>query len=316
MTTTTLVSSAALRAAGAVVLAGLVLAAPPTRADAGDVPASPPVHVLAAPVRHVAVAGASLGYRSAGRGPALVLVTGSGSTMAEWDPRLVDALTVQHRVIVFDNRGTGTSTGDVSHLTVALMARDTATLIARLAGGRADVLGWSMGGYVALQLAVDQPARVRRLVLASASAGSTMSRPPTPAALSVLTNPFATTAQRMSILFPAGKQTSAGVWKAGVGAAFAANHFQPATSFSVPAATAAAQARAAGPLWLGRGRGVVARLGSVRARVLVAGGRLDVVVPTENARLLLRRLPHAASAVYTDAGHAFLFQRPAAFAAR
>jgi pimeloyl-ACP methyl ester carboxylesterase len=264
----------------------------------------------------VAVPGARLGYRVAGHGPTLVLVTGSGSTMAEWDPRFVDPLTAGHRVIVFDNRGTGTSSGGVSSLTIALMARDTAALIARLAGGRADVLGWSMGGYVALQLAVDQPARVRRLVLASANPGSTMSTPPTPAALAVLTNPAATEAQRMSILFPPGKMASAGLWLGGVGAAFAANHYSPPTSFAIPPLTAAAQVRAAGALWLGRGRGVVTRLSSVKARVLVAGGRLDVVVPTANARLLLARLPHATSAIYVDAGHAFLFQRPAAFSAR
>lgn len=307
-------------AAGVLTLGSLTaLSAPP--AAAGDLCHLTPdtsrgVNVLTAPVRFVNVPGARLGYRAAGRGTPIVLIPGSSNTMAEWDSRLLNRLATKHRVIIFDNRGTGTSTGKVDHLTVALMSRDTSALIAQVAGGRADVLGWSMGGYVAQQLAIDFPGRVSRLVLASTNPGSPSTSPPTPAALKVLTNPNATQAQRMSILFPPNQQAAAARWTANIGASFAANHYQPYNSFTIPPATATAQVTAAGTLWLGPGKGVLNKLNRIHQPVLIAAGRLDIVSPIANAGLLAGRLPQAKSVIYTDAGHAFLFQYPDGFGKR
>lgn len=300
---------------------GFSMVQPVTAAQAGDLCHVTPdtshgVSVLRSPVKYLNVTGARLGYRAAGRGTPIVLIPGSSNTMAEWDSRLLDRLATKHRVIVFDNRGTGTSTGSVAHLTVALMARDTAQLIAGVAGGRADVLGWSMGGYIAQQLAIDSPGRVRQLVLASTNPGSPTATPPTPAALKVLTNPNATQAQRMSILFPPNQQGAAARWSADIGASFAANHYQPYNSFTIPAATATAQVRAAGPLWLGPGKGVLNNLGQVRQPVFIAAGRNDIVVPVANAWLLRSGLPTAKLVIYPDAGHAFLFQQPDSFGKR
>ena len=296
-------------------------AAPAPPASAGELCSAPPLsltgptpNVLAAPVRYVEIPGARLGYRIAGRGTPLVLIPGSSNTMAEWDPPFLNRLARQHRLIIFDNRGTGTSTGSVSNLTVGLMARDTANFIARVAGPQANVLGWSMGGYVAQRLALDYPGRVRRLILVSTNPGSPAATPPTPAALKILTDPNATQAQRMSILFPKNQQAAGAKWSAAVGAAFAANHYQPGNSFTIPPATATAQINAAGPLWLGPGRGVLNQLQRIQQPVLVAAGRNDVVVPIANVRLFNGRVPHLTTVVYPDSGHAFLFQFPLRFA--
>jgi pimeloyl-ACP methyl ester carboxylesterase len=293
---------------GAVALA--VVASP---VGAAPVRTPRPISVLSQPVRHVTVNHASIGYRIAGSGEPLILISGSGMTMAEWQPSLLDALARRHRVIVFDNRGTGTSTGSVANLSIKRMAADTSSLIARLAGGRSDVLGWSMGGYVAQKLTVTAPKRVRRLGLASTDCGGPTTLPPKPWVLKILTDPDATQAQRLSVLFPPDQAASGQAWMSEVGAAFGRNGYQPSDSFDVRAGTVSAQSKAAGNRWLGTGKGICRGLTQVAQPVLVAAGLDDVVVPARNRRALLRRLPDAKGLAYEDAGHAFLFQPELAF---
>jgi pimeloyl-ACP methyl ester carboxylesterase len=292
---------AILVAAVALLMAGM---AGPAQADSPPAPS-----VLAAPVQTIAVSGAVLGYRVAGTGFPLVLVTGSGSTMAEWDPRMLDQLALTHHVIVFDNRGAGTSTGAVDKLTVALMARDTAQLIALVApGGTADVLGWSMGSYVAQELAITAPSRVQRLVLASADCGGPTTLPPTKQALKILLDPHATAQQRSILLFPANQAAAAGAWGAAIGEAYAAAHYQPSDAFTVRPATMAAQVKASGALWLGKGHGTCSRLGRISQPTLIGLGKQDIVVPAPNHRILMAGIPRATLRSYFDAGHGFLFQ--------
>jgi pimeloyl-ACP methyl ester carboxylesterase len=79
-------------------------------------------------------------------------------------------------------------------------------------------------------------------------------------------------------------------------------------AFSTASATVAAQTRADGPLWFCRGCGAYGKLPRVRARTLVTDGRLDIVEPPENSRIIARRIPGAKLTLYRGAGHAHLFQ--------
>ncbi|HMG30100.1 MAG TPA: alpha/beta fold hydrolase [Jiangellaceae bacterium] len=85
-----------------------------------------------------------------------------------WDPALIDALASARRVITFDNAGVGGSTGRTSN-TVAQMADDAIAFLAAMDLGQVDLLGFSIGGFVAQQIALTRPAIVRRLVVASAA---------------------------------------------------------------------------------------------------------------------------------------------------
>ena len=124
------------------------------------------------PFRTVQVGNISLAYRSFGHGRPLVLIQGSGAAMDVWDPLMIAGLAAERRVIVFDYRGVGGSTDDPSvPMTIDLLAQDTAGLIKALHLRRADVLGWSLGGYVAQRLVELHPERVRRLVLVSTDPG-------------------------------------------------------------------------------------------------------------------------------------------------
>ncbi|MEI6622269.1 MAG: alpha/beta hydrolase [Actinomycetes bacterium] len=294
-------------ASGPTLTAAATNAAPTVSATAGP-------SVLSAPVQYVSVNGARIGYRKAGSGRPLVLIPGSGNTMAEWDPALLDRLARDRKVIVFDLRGAGTSTGSVQGMTIGTLADDVARLINKVSSGRADVLGWSMGGYVAQDLTIRYPHRVRRLILASTNPGGPTTIPPRPWALKIITNPNATFQQRMSVLFPADQLAAAGAWLGRVGAAYAADHYQPPTAFEIPPATLAAQVKAAGPKWLRPGKGTSARLGCIRQRVLIGEGRDDVISPVKNVALLRKGIHQAQTVIYSDAGHAFLFQPQLGFA--
>jgi pimeloyl-ACP methyl ester carboxylesterase len=263
------------------------------------------------PLETAKVDGATIAYRdinpTAGGTP-LVMICGYGLTMAEWDPTFVETIAGNRRVIVFDNRGIGNSSGPVKGLTIAEMARDTAGLIRKLGLQRVDVLGWSMGGYIAQTLALAHPSLVHRLVLASTDPGSPHALEPTKPVVKVLTNPDLTPSSLLPILFPADQQAAGQAWYAAISA-------QPglsAADFATPSATMAAQEAANATRWYGRGDGTYARLPRLKAPTWIGYGKEDVVVPPGNARLLARRIPHASAHGFADAGHAFLFQDPAA----
>jgi pimeloyl-ACP methyl ester carboxylesterase len=299
----------AVPAGAALLLAGLAL----LPADLAPARAAVAHDAAPAAVAFVHADGAKIAYRDINRtahGVPLLLIIGYGSTMAEWDPQLVAQLARHRRVVMFDNRGTGASTGSVAHLTVRLMAADAAGLIRRLKLGRTDVLGWSMGGFIAQELALDHPALVGRLILASTDPGSPHTTTASSAVIRTLTNPTATAAQQLSILFPPDQLTAAHTWLSAIAS-------QPGVTpqdFAVPAATEAAQTVATSTLWLTSGHGTYARLPQIGAPTLVAYGAEDVIVPPSNAQILIDRIPHARGVRFSNAGHAFLFQDPDAAA--
>ena len=98
----------------------------------------------------------------------LVLLQHFRGNLDNWDPALIDALAQTRRVVTFDNAGVGGSTGATAD-TIEQMARDAIAFLAALELGQADLLGFSIGSFVAQQIALVRPAIVRRLVLASSA---------------------------------------------------------------------------------------------------------------------------------------------------
>jgi len=109
-------------------------------------------------------------YRDTGRasGVPLVLLQHFRGNLDNWDPALIDALAPARRVITFDNAGVGASTGTTPD-TIEQMARDAIAFIAAMQFSQVDLLGFSIGSFVAQQIALIRPAIVRRLVLASSA---------------------------------------------------------------------------------------------------------------------------------------------------
>jgi len=113
-----------------------------------------------------------LSYSVSGKGESTVLlVMGLGGRAADWGTRLPEILARRHRVVTFDNRGTGASSKPKAHWTLEDMARDAITVLDAVGAERAHVMGISMGGMISQLIALDHAARLDRLVLLSTHSG-------------------------------------------------------------------------------------------------------------------------------------------------
>ncbi len=301
-----IIASAAALAAPA--LAASALAAPAARSVAGPSAATGKSPKLG-PVKHISADGISIGYRTGGHGPWLIMVIGRGATMAEWDPQLVAQLIRNHHVLVFDNRGVGTTNNtSTKTLTIQQMAHDTLALATALHIKRFDLMGWSMGTFISQEATLDAPKRVRRLVLCATDPGGTHYVQPLPWVEKILTNPKGvTTAQLLALSFPPTKAGLKG----------AANYIygiakQPdlvPDSFTV-SAEAQQQQQLATAAWKAPSGGSYNELPMIKQRTIVLWGNLDLPVPPKNDRIVVGRIPNAHGMVFKGAGHAFLFQDP------
>jgi pimeloyl-ACP methyl ester carboxylesterase len=259
----------------------------------------------------VSVDGVQLGYRIVGSGPPLVMIPGFAFTMADWDPKLIGALSAKHRVVLFDNRGVATSTDTPGNkLTIAEMAKDAAGLIRALHLRRADVLGWSMGGYIAQELALARPRMVRTLVLASTDFGGSRAIQPSGKVIRQLQNPK----KLLGLLFPRNAIAAGKAWEQRI-------YLQAKRLGMLPYLRASLsiihkQTQAAGPGWEAPRHGSYNRLPRLGVRTLVAAGTEDVIVPVRNAGLLHGRIRNSKLVLYAGAGHGFLLQSPLAVARR
>jgi pimeloyl-ACP methyl ester carboxylesterase len=258
--------------------------------------------VLTAPVRTVRTPAGTVAYRELGSGPALLLITGAGASMDGWPPSLVDALAAHHTVVVFDNAGVGqtSAVSTPASLNITAMTGQTSALISALGLRSPAVLGWSMGGMIAQDLAVSHPAQVSRLILAATAVGTGKAVP---------LPPYSTVSGLSSTkladqLFPKNQAAAATAYLNAIQ--------QYPGSYGVSAATFHSQYLAA-ERWLA-GQDATGRLvGDIRVPTLVAGGTQDQFIVTANARLLASSVPGAKLLLFDDAGHAFLFQDAAGF---
>ena len=116
-----------------------------------------------------AVNGVDYAYRDAGEGPVpLVLLQHFRGNLDNWDPALVDALASTRRVVAFDNADVGGSTSTTPHV-IEQMAHDAITFLTAFELRQADILGFSIGSFVAQEIALIRPDLVRRLILASSA---------------------------------------------------------------------------------------------------------------------------------------------------
>ena len=123
-----------------------------------------------APNRRVAAAnGIDYAYRDVGEGAIpLVLLQHFRGNLDNWDPALIDALASRHRVVTFDNVGVGATTGRTPG-TVEQMGRDAIEFMTAMGFDQVDLLGFSIGSFVAQEVVLTRPSLVRRLVLASSA---------------------------------------------------------------------------------------------------------------------------------------------------
>jgi pimeloyl-ACP methyl ester carboxylesterase len=264
-------------------------------------------HAFQAQVDTVPVGKTRITWYERGQGPPLVMLMGTGSTMAEWDPALLRLLARQHRLILFDYPGLGLS-GPWHGDSFDSLANATAGLMRAIDLPRADVLGWSMGGFVAQRLAIDHPRRVAHLVLAGTNPGGDRAVLGTRRAQAIDSEPHPSDAAILHELYPPDRQAEGRRFLRRLVSASRSGEIPD--DFHVPAATTRAQVAAEDP-WLRSNRNC-RQLRHLAAPTLAAAGAGDPVVPPANLRRIAARVPRSELRVFTGA-HAFLFQERRAF---
>ena len=123
------------------------------------------------PAKKVHVGDIDIGYKILGKGEPILLFNGASDNMDAWDPSFLRSLSSNHTVIVFDSRGIGNTTTGSKPYSMQLLANDAAGLLDALNIDRADVFGYSLGGFIAQQFTVNYPEKVNRLILAATTCG-------------------------------------------------------------------------------------------------------------------------------------------------
>jgi pimeloyl-ACP methyl ester carboxylesterase len=255
--------------------------------------------------------GTSFAYREFGDTSTtpLVFLQHLTGTLDDWDPAILDGLAATRHVVVFDNRGVGRS-GGVTPDNVDAMARDAATFIDAKGFGLVDLLGYSIGGFVAQRLAVLRPKLVRRLILVGtgAAGGEGISNVAT-----VLTEAMQKGAAQgkhpKSFLF---FSPTAASQKAGE--AFLGRLATRKLDLDTPASNEAVQAQVKAIIaW-----GLVATAkefdaGAIEQPTLIVNGDNDTMVPTSNSIALFEKISDAQLSLYPDSGHGALFQHAPMF---
>ena len=241
-----------------------------------------------------------IGYREAGSGRPLVLIMGFTGTVDSWVPSFVEPLAASYRVVMFDNRGTGETGEGAGPFTIERFAEDTAGFLRALGLEGADVLGWSMGGFIALELASRHPGLVGGMVLVSSHCGGERSIPIDPGTMRKLADMSGTTtdiiSRHLELLFPR-------KWLDDNAAAVQQLLAVPAVFPPVEVVLKQAAAISGWP-------GVWEGLPRVASRSLVLHGTEDIVVSPENSAIMAAGLPDCRLVRMPGCGHGVLFQEP------
>lgn len=288
-------------------LAALLVTPPAAHASPDTWGESVRLKVQTADVDGVRTTYAILGPASAAP---LVLMNGTGSPMAQWDPALLAGLSRDQRVLVYDYPGLGGSAALPGRLTFDALADHAAGLMDAVGLARAHVLGWSMGGFVAQRLAVGHPARVSALILAATNPGGAATTLGPGWVQEQDSDPESTLRGYVRTNYPPGHRDRGWAFVRRVDAAISSGRY-PADR--VPATVYDAMVAAEDP-WLDSSANLRA-LRNLEVPTLVVTGREDVVTPLANSRLLARTIPGARLLLVPESGHSFLFQQPAGSAA-
>jgi pimeloyl-ACP methyl ester carboxylesterase len=254
------------------------------------------------------VGGTTFAYRDLGphTGTPVIFLNHLAAVLDNWDPRVVDGIASQRRVITFDNRGVGASEGRTP-TSIAEMAKDAVAFIKALGLDQVDLLGFSMGGFVAQIIAEEQPALVRKVILAGTGpAGGEGIDKVTVLTFLDVARGVVTLRDAKYYLFFTGTANGRSEARAFL------KRLKERTenrdkAISVPSFRAHLKAIHA---W---GVQQPSDLSRIQQPVFVANGDHDRMVPTRNSADLARRLPNARLRIYADAGHGGIFQYHAEF---
>ena len=249
----------------------------------------------------IAVGEIELDYERTGAGPPLLLIMGMSGTALHWDEPFLEQLRSDFDVIAYDHRGVGASTRLDAPVTIREMAADAAALLEALQVDSAHVMGISMGGMIAQELALARPERVNTLTLGCTYCGGEGSSLTSQAVLQRLTEAMVSGERERALRVG---------FEVNVSAAYAADdaayerflQIANRRAVAVPVVLAQMQACLA--------HDTNARLSELAMPTLVMHGTEDQLLPVDNGRLIASRVPGSRLEIFDGAGHLFFWEQP------
>jgi pimeloyl-ACP methyl ester carboxylesterase len=259
-----------------------------------------------AETRFAEAAGVEFAYRRFGAASdlPLVMLQHYRGNLDNWDPALTDALATERELILVDYAGVGSSTGEPNG-SIAATARQMIAFIDALRLERIDLLGFSIGGFVAQEIALVRPALIRRLVLAATgpkgAPGMHGWREDIAAAARAESSP-------QNLLYIMFAHTDASQAK---GTEFLGRFIQRQEGRDAPTTDAVRDAQYDAVVeWGIPDHSALQRLTGIESPTLIIQGDEDLMIPTKLSHLMAGLIPDAPIRIYPDAAHGFLFQHP------
>ncbi len=245
-------------------------------------------------------------YEVYGEGFPLVMIMGLGANTNWWDPFLIEEFSKHFKVVIFDNRGAGRTDKPEVEYTIKMLADDTVGLMDHLGIKRAHILGVSMGGMIAQELALNYPERVEKLVLCVTSPGGGVAVPPKPEAMTVFTMDRSKMTddeiarETIKVLYPEEYiREHPEVIEASI---------ERVSKYPIPPGAFMRQVNAI------MNFNAYDRLESINKPTLVVSGGKDILVPPENGKLIAEKIPNAKLVIFEDSGHGLITQERERFA--
>ncbi len=256
----------------------------------------------------IRVKGVDFAYRSWGKegGTPLVLLPGTGGSMDDWDPAVTNGLAAQYKIIIFDNKGVASSKGTTPN-TIQAMANDAIDFIKAMKLGTVNIMGFSMGGFVAQRIVLTEPSIINKIILADSGPKGAIGLANLPnivagtAGLSLEESylKFGFTESQASIA--AGKASFARVQLRTVDRDPALSDATSTAQFTAVLAWAQPDATA------------LEEIKAIKKPVLIVHGDKDLPISVQNAYHMQQNLENAELVEFSDSGHAAFYQNHEAF---
>lgn len=253
-------------------------------------------------MKTVQVGDIDIAYKTFGDGAPLLLIMGYSGTIDLWCPEMLAKLASHYKVVIFDNRGMGKTTCSDKEFTIELFADDTAGLMTALNINHGYVVGWSLGTYIAQELALRYPEKVDKLILYAADCGGKEAINPNPEVLAVLSGASGTTSEKEEQFF---KMLFPQKWLK--------DHPDPNTYFPIPTETSSAEnIKRQYKAWQ-EWNGTYSRLPKIIQPTLIITGTDDIFTPPENAFIIASRISGSRVIQFQGGGHGVMYQCPEKF---
>lgn len=242
-----------------------------------------------------------LDYERSGSGPPLLLIMGMSGTALHWGEPFLEGLERDFEVIVYDHRGVGASSRLEGEVTIVEMAEDALGLLDALSIGSAHILGISMGGMVAQELALAHPERVRTLTLGCTYCGG---------GGSARTVPDVFRRVREARMSGDRERAVRAAWEGNVSPALVDDADAYAEYVAIAYRRAVAVPVIVAQLTAIAGHDTSARLSELAMPTLVIHGTADQILPVQNGRLVASLIPGSRLEIFEGVGHLFFWERP------